>query len=492
MREEVSKALNSCKDNSAPGPSQVTYKVVKWAWEAHSLTLWYLYSHCIDLGHYPSLFKSSITAVASKLNKNNYTDPSSFRPIQLTECPGKVLKIFFTKQIQYEVANHNIVPGTQFGGQSHLSTLNVGLSLSQDIHNAWDRGLKATALMFDISGFFNFVNHDILIWQLTSFGFNPKPISLIKGFLTGHHTQISYDLFISNPHNIPNSIPQGSPLSPILSILYSNPLLTIRELTLCRISTLAYMDDGVLCTSSSLYQHNQTPKCLPSPQESTYGHQLENSTKKAWSHALYQRTRPGKPSLPPTWPWLTHNSIYISPLAGLPPGLPPHPSHQTSGCQSDQDNYTMHILGNIVKGMSHPQLRTLTLSTITPILMYGCQLWWGGRFSKSNTNCLQMAINGTLRLICRGFCSTLVYTLQHISHIWVLHSQTLLLCIYLSSQTSYNQPHPHKNTPKIKLIFDNSLTRHWPDPSKKSPLAKIAELTNTMSTPTLNPLYKPP
>ena len=30
-REEVSKALASCKDDSVPGPSQVTYKAVKWA-----------------------------------------------------------------------------------------------------------------------------------------------------------------------------------------------------------------------------------------------------------------------------------------------------------------------------------------------------------------------------------------------------------------------------------------------------------------------------
>ena len=83
-REEVFEALKSCENNSAPGPSYVTYKAVKWAWEACSLTLRYLYSQCIELGYYPSPFKLSITAMASKSNKNNYTDPSSFRPIPLT------------------------------------------------------------------------------------------------------------------------------------------------------------------------------------------------------------------------------------------------------------------------------------------------------------------------------------------------------------------------------------------------------------------------
>ena len=82
--------------------------------------------------------------------------------------------------------------------------------------------------------------------------------NLIKGFLTGCHTQISYNNYLSNPHNIPSGIPQGSPLSPILSILYSAPLLPIRELTLHRISTLAYVDNGVLLTSSSSLSINTT------------------------------------------------------------------------------------------------------------------------------------------------------------------------------------------------------------------------------------------
>ena len=112
--------------------------------------------------------------------------------------------------------------------------------------------------MFNISGFFNFVNHDILTQHLTSFGFNHKLTNLIKDFLIGHRTQISYNNFLSDPHDIPNRIPQGSPLSPILSILYSTPLLTIKDLTLCRITTLAYVNDGVLPTSTSSLTINTT------------------------------------------------------------------------------------------------------------------------------------------------------------------------------------------------------------------------------------------
>ena len=44
----------------------------------------------------------------------------------------------------------------------------------------------------------------------------------------------------------------------------------------------------------------------------------------------------------------------------------------------------------------------------------------------------------------------------------------------------------------ISLRHDNSLTKLILDLSKKSPLHRIARITNVTSSPTLNPLYKPP
>ena len=115
MREEVSEALNSCKDDSAPGPSQVTYKAVKWAWEAHSPTLWYLFSHCINLGHYPTPFKTSITSVVGKPNKADYTKPSSFRPIQLMECPGKALEKLLPNKSNTRLPSMTLSPAPNLG-----------------------------------------------------------------------------------------------------------------------------------------------------------------------------------------------------------------------------------------------------------------------------------------------------------------------------------------------------------------------------------------
>lgn len=453
--EEVSEALKSCQDDSAPGPSQVPYKAIKWTWEAHSHALWYLYSNCIELGHYPSPFKASLTAVTSKPNKKDYTDPSSFRPIQLTECAGKVLDKIVAKRIQFEVACNDIVPGAQFGGRSHSSTFDAGLSLTQDIHNAWDKGLKSTALMFDITGFFNFINHEILTQRLTILGFNPTVISLVRGFLSGRHTQIS------------------SPLSPILSILYSAPLLNIRELTLHGVTSLAYIDDGVLLTSSSSLSINTSrlQNAYPILEKFLTDNGLCVQPKKL--EIMHFTRGPDKENPSFQLPGLERPIIAPKSLRWLGFHLDRHLhfTHHSRilAAKATKTIRAMRILGNTVKGMSHPQLRTLTLSTIVPILTYGCQLWWGRKFAKSNTKRLQTALNGALRLICRGFSSTPVTALQHIAHIPPIELSIHKLCysssirlhrLLLSNPTFTKIP---LSRPTINLHHLNSLTNLCPD-----------------------------
>jgi len=148
------------------------------------------------------------------------------------------------------------VPFTQFGGQIHSSTINAGLAFVQDIYDAWDRKQKASALFFDISGFFNFVNHDGLIARLAHYGFDENTTKLIQSFLTKRTTSLSFDGFASDPLPIPNGVPQGSPLSPILAIIYSSDLQKLQSLIKRRIISFAYIDDGVLLTFSSTLDIN--------------------------------------------------------------------------------------------------------------------------------------------------------------------------------------------------------------------------------------------
>jgi ribonuclease HI len=160
----------------------------------------------------------------------------------------------------------------------------------------------------------------------------------------------------------------------------------------------------------------------------------------------------------------------------------------------------MKILGNTVKGMSHVQIRQLTISTIIPTLTYGCQLWWGNRFTKSNTARLQRGLNGALRLTCRAFKTTPIKALQHISHIPPIELTIKKLCygasirlhrLLPSSPVLQRIPKP---TPTIHINHREANTKITVRTPQQclSPLQRIAEMSNATNEPTLNSLYNAP
>jgi hypothetical protein len=54
---EIDNAIQHQRKDTAPGPSQISYTAIKWAWEAAPDLLVYLYSKCLEIGHYPAPFK---------------------------------------------------------------------------------------------------------------------------------------------------------------------------------------------------------------------------------------------------------------------------------------------------------------------------------------------------------------------------------------------------------------------------------------------------
>lgn len=98
-----------------------------------------------------------------------------------------------------------------------------------DVQAAWNNDLVMSALSFDIKGFFDFVNHKCLLSELHCKGIPIQIVKFIKSFLTDCKAAICVDGIVSDLKGVSNRIPQGSPLSPILSSFYAAELLEILE-----------------------------------------------------------------------------------------------------------------------------------------------------------------------------------------------------------------------------------------------------------------------
>ncbi len=224
-KDKIAKALNDTSNTLALGKSGHGYKLVKWAWEASPDWFVILFNLCLIAGMHPGAWKLAMIAVVPKPGKLDYSLPKSYRPVTLLKCIGKLLEKVITQKILYDIGAFNLVPTNQFGAHPHSSTIQAGLALTHDVAIAHTKGGCCGSLQFDIQGFFNNINHERLIHTFKILGFPQEICQWLKSFLTGCMVQLRFNGFTSNAIDIMVGAPQGSPISPILSIIYTFPLL---------------------------------------------------------------------------------------------------------------------------------------------------------------------------------------------------------------------------------------------------------------------------
>ena len=118
-----------------------------------------LFNACLHIGHHPHLWCEAVIAVVPKPNRTNPSLPKNYRPISLLECLGKLLKKVISTRLLFDINRYELIPSTQFGGRNASSTVDAGLCLQHNIHTSHASGLVCAALLFDISGFFDNINH---------------------------------------------------------------------------------------------------------------------------------------------------------------------------------------------------------------------------------------------------------------------------------------------------------------------------------------------
>jgi hypothetical protein len=74
----------------------------------------------------------------------------------------------------------------------------------------------------------------------------------LSSFLKNHMVQLRFNGFLLDPIDISVGAPQGSPLSPVLSIIYTGDLLHKAE-SWCDSKLFMYIDDGNILASGPSY-----------------------------------------------------------------------------------------------------------------------------------------------------------------------------------------------------------------------------------------------
>ena len=151
--------LASVSPTSAPGPSGITWPMVKHIVQIAPQEVLRLLQACLDLGHHPSPWRTARVVMLKKPNKKDPSAPRSYRPITLEECLGKLLEKIVAKRLQYFANALGLLPSNQFGGRERASVTDAVVSLITDIQDAWQHHEVYSILACDVQGFFDNVGH---------------------------------------------------------------------------------------------------------------------------------------------------------------------------------------------------------------------------------------------------------------------------------------------------------------------------------------------
>ena len=221
---EVQRVIFTPNQQKALGPSQINYMALCWAWATDPLPIYLLISHCANVGYHPQIWRKTVAVALWEPKKPDYSNPRAYRLIQLEECLGKVLESVIARRLSHMIHTHNLVPTTHFGGHPGSSTVDTTLTFTHDIKATHNHGLVTTSLTLDIKGFFDYVNHDKLTTIMCRKRIPLPMVKWVNSFLSNREAAICLDGRTSDSRPVENGIPQGSPISPALLILYASPV----------------------------------------------------------------------------------------------------------------------------------------------------------------------------------------------------------------------------------------------------------------------------
>ena len=117
-----------------------------------------------------------------------------------------------------------VLPTTQVSYRKGVGTCDALLCVSHTLQSALESGQEARIVQIDFSSAFDRVNHQGILYRLSSVGIGGSVLSVLTQFLSNRSQFVLVDGCRSKLGNVVSGVPQGSVLGPLLFLLYTSEL----------------------------------------------------------------------------------------------------------------------------------------------------------------------------------------------------------------------------------------------------------------------------
>ena len=214
LLSEFSRALSSLPGTS-PGSDLVHNKHLQHLPMPYQRWLLAIFNESFRSGDVPAAWKTALLLPLPKPGKPP-TSVSSYRPISLLSCVGKLLERLVANRLTFVLERNGALRPSQGGFRQKLSAVDQCARLEQSIRRALASRGVVVALFCDLSSAFDLVWHTGLLYKLSRCGVEGALLAWIRSFLTDRRFRVFVAGETSSSRGMSSGVPQGSVLSPML------------------------------------------------------------------------------------------------------------------------------------------------------------------------------------------------------------------------------------------------------------------------------------
>jgi len=126
--------------------------------------------------------------------------------------------------IAEECERRRLLHDVQFGCRKRRSAIDAVGRLMKRVEEAWGRGNTAAVLLMDVKGAFPHVAKGNLIKRMEEMRFEADLVRWVESFMENRKVIMSMDGKEGDSMDVETGVPQGSPVSPVLFVLYLSGL----------------------------------------------------------------------------------------------------------------------------------------------------------------------------------------------------------------------------------------------------------------------------